>query len=190
VGNHEYSVWLGEPLGPTPPDVHSQQAVCRHIDSGNWSLATSVNGVLVTHAGLSEEYSGRFGTCVRRDARSLAAAINADFATTVSLGVDGANEARDLSSPLWYRPHEQTPPVIGVRQVAGHTPPEILRGDEAAEQWASRGLCLIDPFVRGWVRVGKRRSPVPLRYAVVEDGEVHVVEREGANRVAFKTCLC
>jgi hypothetical protein len=179
VGNHEFSVWLGEPLELVEPDLHVQVAVTQRIDAGEWPLAACVEGVLVTHAGLSEEYAVRFTTGERGSAEQLAAALNAEFAEAVSLGSAGVDEAIDWESPLWYRPSARTPSARGVLQVAGHTPIEVLRGDGAAETWASHGLHLVDPFVRRWVRVSESGWPAPLRYAAIEGGVVTVVEGEG-----------
>ena len=186
VGNHEFSVWLGEPLELVEPDLHVQVAVAQRIDSHEWQLATSVDGVLVTHAGLSEEYARRFTAQERGSAEQLAVALNAEFAGVVSLGPDRVDEAIDWESPLWYRPSERTPLARGIRQVAGHTPPEIVRGDGAeAETWASRGLHLVDPFVRRWVRIHESGQPAPLRYAVIDEGVVTVVEGEESSSATW-----
>lgn len=180
VGNHEFSLWCGRPLEPVAPDLHTQAWVAGRIESGEWSLSTSIDGVLVTHAGLSEEHARRFAPALRDNADLLASALNTEFAEAVSGGPDRADEEYDWESPLWYRPGEQAAPAQGVLQIAGHTPSEILRGDvAAAARWASRGLHLIDPFMRRWAQARKFSLPAPLRYAVVEDGEVIVVEGEG-----------
>jgi hypothetical protein len=177
VGNHEFCVWYGQPLELVEPDLHSQAEVTRRIDAGAWQLACCVEDVLVTHAGLSEEYLRRFAEPVRGDIEQLAAALNAEFASTVRRGPDASAEKDiDWESPLWYRPSDRSLPAEGIRQVAGHTPPESLRGAEAAVMWASHGFHLVDPYARRWVHVRQHRLPVPLRYAVIEGGTVRLVE--------------
>ena len=121
----------------------------------------------------------RFAAPERTGVARLASALNAEFAALVSHGPLGVDESIDWESPLWYRPSERTPSALGVLQIAGHTPLEMLRGDDSARMWASRGLYLIDPFVRRWVRLRESRLPAPLRYAVIDDGAVTVVEGEG-----------
>ncbi|HEY5433373.1 MAG TPA: hypothetical protein VIL06_08215, partial [Coriobacteriia bacterium] len=76
---------------------------------------------------------------------------------------------------LWWRPGSNGDPIPGVTQIAGHTPAEILAEADAAAHWAAKGVFLIDPYVRGW-RARDFLAPVPMRYAVIEDGAVRVVE--------------
>ena len=82
--------------------------------------------------GLSEEYARRFAAQERGSAELLAAALNTEFARVVSRGPDRVDQAIDWESPLWYRPSERTPLAKEVLQVVGHTPPEVLRSEDAA----------------------------------------------------------
>jgi hypothetical protein len=50
----------------------------------------------------------------------------------------------------------------------------MMADTDAAARWAQRGVHLIDPYVRGWRRRGFL-PPTPIRYAVIQDGAVRVV---------------
>lgn len=176
VGNHEFSAWDGHPIEPANVDMRVQDAVTRRIDSGTWLLAANAEGVLVTHGGLCESLGG-LGAVAPRDTEGLVAALNDAFAAAIRMGPGGAaGSVVYADGPLWYRPSERLHPLSTVTQVAGHTPAEILPGGDAAAVWAERGFHLIDPFVRGWAQGRAFSPPVPLRYAVIENGEVSVVD--------------
>ena len=180
VGNHEYAVWDGSPIETDILDLKVENEIARAIDSGLWHLAASADGVLITHAGLSEAFASHFGEVTVGGIEDLVVALNGEFAAAVMRGPGGVTGGPfQQNGPLWYRPTESLPPVSGVIQIAGHTPPEILDGDDIAGTWASDGLYLVDPFVRAWARRGGYRLPAPLRYAVIEQGEVSVVEDMG-----------
>lgn len=176
VGNHEYAVWDGRPIETDILDLSVESEIAQHIDSGMWMLAASADGVLVTHAGLCEAFASHLGPVADVPMEDLVAELNDEFAEAVARGPGATGGPFHENGPLWYRPSESLLPVAGVTQVAGHTPPEILDGDDVAGTWASRGLYLIDPFVRAWTRRGGYRLPAPLRYAVIESGEVSLVE--------------
>lgn len=180
VGNHEYAVWDGCPIEIDSLDYldsRVKSVVTRRIDSGEWKLATHVDGVLVTHAGVNETFAGDFESAAGRDVERFAEALNDEFRGAVEMGPGIATEGViHEEGPLWYRPNDNPSPLPGIVQVAGHTPPEILRGDDPATAWAARGIFLIDPFVRGWAGRRGYSPPIPVRYAVIEDGKITVVE--------------
>jgi hypothetical protein len=143
-----------------------------------WKVATCVDGVLVTHAGVSTRYQEALDHDCHGDPAQLAAYLNDAFTAAVRRELETGDWDEDgilgRSGPLWYRPlpwAEQLP-LPGVRQVAGHTPPQP--GLEA------RGFWMVDPCV--WMSMTD--APWRVRYAVIEDGGVAVVERELARRVA------
>ena len=177
VGNHEYSVWDGTPIENECLDLHVHAAVSRHIDEGLWLLAASAEGVLITHAGVSHAFASNLGWGIDGDVEGLVAALNVGFAAAVQLGPGrSTSDVIGQEGPLWYRPSGHPRPLSETVQVAGHTPPEILTGADPAGEWAALGLHLIDPFVRRWGQGRGYGPPIPLRYAVIEDGTVSVVE--------------
>ncbi len=179
VGNHEYAAWEGCPIeldSLNRLDVRVQSVVTRHIDAGDWMLAAHADGVLITHAGVGNGFAADLESA-GGDVGLLADALNAEFAGAVAMGPGVAVEGViQEDGPLWFRPGSRPPPLSGVAQVAGHTPPEIMRCHDPARAWAARGLYLIDPFVRRWLARLRYGAPVPVRYAVIEDGEVSVIE--------------
>lgn len=176
VGNHEIAVWYGHPLEPESLDAHVQAAVVRNIDAGRWKVAAVAGGVLITHGGVSNAFADELGAGMNGDTDHLADQLNRELELAVALGSDSCTcDALEEGGPLWYRPSEDLPPLGGVMQLAGHTPPELLWADGAAASWAKKGLFLIDPYVRRWVGRG-HPAPAPVRYAVIENSRVTVFE--------------
>jgi len=176
VGNHEYAVYDGWPLEPEvlPTDVEAD--VHRLIDGGLWRVAAESDGVLITHAGLSRSFAPDFEPFgAEHSVADFVASLNEEFAGAVKLGDFVAVRVVEEDGPLWYRPSESLPPLTGVLQVSGHTPPEMFGGSAVAECWAGVGFYMVDPCARCWRRRGFA-PPVPLRYAVIENGNVRVVE--------------
>lgn len=177
IGNHDYSVWDGTPIEDECLDLHVHAAITRRIDAGQWLLAASADGVLITHAGVSQAFAANLGAGAEGDAEVLAAALNVGFAAAVQMGPGrSTSNVVGEGGPLWYRPSAHARPLTSPVQVAGHTPPEILAGGNPAHVWAAAGLHLIDPFVRRWGQARGYAQPVPMRYAVIEDGRVSVIE--------------
>lgn len=176
VGNHEYSVFTRWPLEPEVLDPRVTEHVDRALTSGRWKLAAEADGVLITHAGVSDEYAYEFGVAGGCEVRRFVDALNEEFAGTVEIGVNATEGAIDTSGPLWYRPGESCLPLPGLIQVVGHTPLEFYARFGTLGRWQAAGLHFVDPFVRAW-RERRYREPVPFRYALIEDGEVAFVER-------------
>jgi hypothetical protein len=64
-------------------------------------------------------------------------------------------------SPLWFRPG-LLQPLLGIVQVAGHTPAERLPKDE--------GFYSIDPYSRHGFTKDR------YRYAIIQDGKVEIFD--------------
>jgi len=180
VGNHEFAAWEGFPLeydGLERMDPHVLSRVMQRINAGDWLLAAHADDVLVTHAGVCESFALDFASAARGDVARFVSALNEEFAGAVEAGPGVTTEGviRE-DGPLWYRPRDAVPPLRGVTQVAGHTPPEILAGPDPARYWGSRGIHLIDPNVRRWIARLRCGARPPVRHALVEDGTVTVVE--------------
>ncbi len=137
-----------------------------------WKAATCVEGVLVTHAGVSAVYEDIFvGEC-RSDTAMLAERLNADFRAVVAreprLGDWYEHPLLSDYGPFWFRPwpYSQFSPLPGCVQVAGHTPP--------LKHLRNTGFHMIDPssFSASNICTGMGW----YRYAIVEAGAVRVEE--------------
>jgi Calcineurin-like phosphoesterase len=177
VGNHEYGAFTGRPVEGEPLDPAFVQRVTESIGSGRWRLAASADGVLITHAGVDKRFAVGPESGDSGGADLIARALNDQFEIAVATRSGKVGSVVGPSGPLWWRPGYYGDPVPGVTQVAGHTPPEIMAETDAAARWAERGVHLIDPYVRGW-RMRGFLPPTPIRYAVIEDGGVRVVNGE------------
>jgi hypothetical protein len=173
VGNHEFGVFTGWPIESEPIEPGVLRRVSDDLASGRWHLAAEADGVLITHAGLGDGFLADFESA--GSAASLAERLNTEFARAIEAGELAGGRVVDTEGPLWWRPGMGGEPLPGLTQVIGHTPVEVMHQPGAAELWAARGIYLIDPWVRGWRQRGFE-PPVPVRYAVIEDGSVRVVE--------------
>ena len=161
VGNHEWVYFTGSSLEPEPVDSRVLERVDANLTSGSWRLAAEADGVLITHAGASVDLQDKY-----EEAGSVS-----EFVARLNAGFEGAiaNVALEDADPLWWRPGRADLPLEGVVQVMGHTPIEFYNRPDAAALMEQLGLYLIDPWVRGW-RKRAFAPPVPVRYAVIEDG--------------------
>jgi hypothetical protein len=177
AGNHEWGAFTGRPIEGARLDPVLVRRVKQSITSARWRLATTADGVLVTHAGVGQRFWLGSGSGDGGTAELIAQVLNGEFEGAVASRSRKKGSVVGYSGPLWWRPGYDGEPLAGVTQVAGHTPPETIGEIGSAEHWAENGLYLIDPFVRGW-RLRGFEPPAPIRYAVVEDGAVRVVDGE------------
>ena len=164
--------FTGSSLEPEPVDSRVLQRVGANLISGSWKLAAEADGVLITHAGVSEGLRDKYEEA--GSVAEFAARLNAGFGRAVEDAALHSVELED-ADPLWWRPGWGSEPLSDVLQVIGHTPIEFYNRPDAAELMEQLGLYLVDPWVRGWRERGFK-PPVPVRYAVIEDGVVRVVE--------------
>ena len=108
IGDHDHATMLGYFIGEQSLASRGyRQALLRRFSSGALSLVTHVDGVLISHAGLSRAFAPDFAT-VRRDPVRLAHLINEEFRRALerqlSLGM-ARPEPRTLDghSPMWLR---------------------------------------------------------------------------------------
>lgn len=193
VGNHEvavlldFGVWgtdwdsrefrqllLDKVLGTAPPDAPAPDAPVPDA----WKVATCHQGVLITHAGVSTRYQAALDQECHGDPVQLAAHLNAEFQAAVRRELETGEWDEDgilgRSGPLWFRPlpYADRLPLAGVRQVVGHTPPQ--------PELEARGFWMVDPCA--WMSM--MDASWRVRYAVIEDWEVAVMERELARSAA------
>jgi len=174
VGNHEYALFVDRALEAEPVDPAVEAHVRERISCGRWGVVTEADGVLVSHAGVSQYFAGEFSQAVGRSLGEFVDAVNDAFWRALASPDSALEGVCGQSGPLWYRPRGGMAPLRGVVQVAGHTPIGLLHRSDEAERLAKGGFHLVDPNVRQW-RAEGYPPPAPLRYAVIEAGHVRVV---------------
>jgi len=179
-GNHDIACAFE--LDITPQDAAGRALSARLREralsaTSKWSFAFPVDGILVTHGGVSETWRDTFSDCdcdVNRLAGALnAAAFQAVQAQSQLMGGDWPDGILGFDGPLWFRPIDDGLPLIGVSQVVGHTPIEFL-GPNADDSLSMFGVTAIDP---GAYRFNHTEGPGDhYRCAVVEDGGVRILK--------------
>jgi hypothetical protein len=185
VGNHEMAFFAGDTIDEGPHvDPPLFALVRERVLAGAWKVAAEVEGVIVTHAGVSRSLLPMWERA-DRDPAMFAGMLNERWRTELPIAERGefgmgASLILGPEGPLWWRPLLADSVLPGARQVAGHTPIELLGRGRAARELERRGLHLVDPFTRGWVQAG-RPDPPPCRYAVVASSDV-TVHGDGGRR--------
>jgi predicted phosphodiesterase len=162
-GNHEVSVLLNKPVTPQSLVSWEYQAMFEKLvrdPEQPWKVATAHDGVLITHAGVSQVYHRALYGYEEMGADYVADYFNKRF----ELILDVPEIALDFwanDSPLWFRPGLMAP-LPGIVQVAGHTPAEMLPKDE--------NYYSVDPYSR------HNFSRDRYRYAEIIDGDVQVYD--------------
>jgi len=174
-GNHDVAVLLDRFVYPCSGESRGfRDEFTERYRSGAWRLATCVEGVLITHAGISADYAPLWEEC-GRDPERMATRLNSEFRAVVDYLLTSGR--KDLHppvlgnfGPLWFRPPNESRELLlqGAVQVVGHTPCR-LPGVVAEVQQA--GYYLVDPDVLGGLPPDERDR---YRYALIEDGEVSV----------------
>ena len=179
IGDHDHATMLGYFIGEQSPASRDyRQALLQRFNSGALSLVTHVDGVLISHAGLSRTFAPDFAA-VGRDPELLAQLINEEFRRALerqlALGM-AQPEPRTLDghSPMWLRVDDADvgPERLleGIEQITGHTTPSVFRHWTEAD-FRAAGLYLIDPGSYG---LDSRDHPRHYRYGVIREGMVSV----------------
>ena len=174
LGNHDVPVLLDLELYPQDPESPTFQPflwekVLQADRSNAWKVATCVEGVLITHAGVSEEYRQVFEGQCQADPARLADHLNTVFLALVEREprVSEWDDKGILSEdgPFWFRPrpYSHLLPLAGCVQVVGHTPP--ISGLEAS------GFYMVDPCAFAGMDDLRR-----YRYGVIEDARIWIEE--------------
>ena len=172
VGNHELAVLVDYPLAEqTAASRGLRQLLLDRVLSTDpcsaWRAATCIDGVLVTHAGISSLYARVFAEHCDRDPARLAEHLNQVFVDAVRRQLETGRWDRagilGDDGVLWFRPRPWSSllPLANVVQVTGHTPP-----DEALRP---KGFYMVDPCVWMEPDVSSR-----YRYAIIEAGSVRI----------------
>jgi hypothetical protein len=185
-GNHDVAVLLGQTIAPQDPESPKLRPhFGQRFREGVWKLALCVEGVLITHAGLSRAYRHDWEAC-DQDPERLAARLNEEFRLVLGPYVRGEADSDwpdddkpsllDDMGPLWFRPTPALPEGLlqGAIQVCGHSPFDGREHRALAQQ----GLHVVDPtLVLGIMH----DHGITYRYAVIEGGAVRVEEGVAAD---------
>jgi hypothetical protein len=183
IGNHDLAVLLDIPVWPQEPDSPRYRPllidkVLNNDPAHAWRAVTAVQGVLVSHAGISARYERLFRETCHGQPGMFADQVNEEFREAVRRWLDSGEKERDAHAhfrglfgdygPFWFRPppFSHARPLAGVTQVSGHSP--------AVDDLAKDGFYMIDPSV--WL--ADLGEPLRFRYAVIEEGRVRVEEGE------------
>lgn len=181
AGNHEVAAALGLHITPQhKASLERGPEFAERMIEGDWPLAVAVDDWLITHAGLSSTFSDVM-QLAGGDVRVFAAELNERFVnemraaiSDVPLTWDDLERYRIIGGsvgPLWFRPYGPESLLWGLRQVVGHTAPEMY-DLEQKQQFERAEYLLVDPGGHGGGRI-----VAPLyRYAIIEDGKARVVD--------------
>ncbi len=173
LGNHEVGVLLDFTVYPRTEESQACRRVLfdrtLNVDPGRaWKAAACIEGVLVTHAGVSVQYQRVFREECQGDPLLLAAHLNASFLAAIRRELETGEWEKDGilgdQGPTWFRPrHSYLQTLSGLQQAVGHTPP--------MPELEKTGLYMVDPCA--WLGM---KDTGRFRYAVIEDGRVRVEE--------------
>lgn len=178
AGNHEVAAAVGLKIVPQhAATLERGPQLATHFAEGTWPLALEADGWLITHAGVSSALSDVISR-VNQDPVALAAELNRMFraemtAAMASMPLEWPDMERfrligGEMGPLWFRPMRLIDLPSGLRQIVGHTPPELLP-DSGRALLESSGWLLIEPG-------GHAGGGRAFRYALIEHGEARVFE--------------
>ena len=191
-GNHDVAVLLdyfidGQEPGSRPAFTGVFRDEFRREGQLRWRLAVRVQGVFVTHAGISTDYLNDylFADKSRRvdDPDGFVQRLNDTFDQAVRRQLktclrDKYDRIMGRRAPHRFRPFraDMGPHVIlpGVTQVAGHSAPETYSGHWTGRQLADAGLHIVDPSYQS------RSGSGGFRYGVISGGHVTVVDEATA----------
>lgn len=189
AGNHEVSAALGLRISPQHPEsLERGSEFAERFASGVWPLAVEVEGFLITHAGVSATLSDLIDRA-GGEVAAVAERLNHLFRSEVEsaraqapLAWEDIERLRLCGSPagpLWFRPRSAAQLPSGLRQIVGHTPPEMYP-PETLDALEHAGWLLVESGGHGATAVTCRRGGRILypsvRYAVIEDGTARLVE--------------
>ena len=179
IGNHDQAIALGYWIGEQQEASKAfREPLLERLRTRRVNLVTSVDGVLISHAGLTRVFAADFDELGHDPAR-LAARLNDEYHAAVRRQLEHGRELPeprilDEWSPQRLRVDDaDVGPgrlLDGAEQIAGHTTPTVFRRwTEAA--FRAAGLHVIDPGTYG---LGPGDHPRHYRYAVIQGGAVRV----------------
>ena len=179
IGNHDQAIALGYWIGEQQEANKAfREPLLERLRRRRIDLVTSIDGVLISHAGLTRVFAADFHALGRDPAR-LAARMNDEYHAAVERQLEHGRELPeprilDEWSPQRLRVDDaDVGPgrlLDGVEQIAGHTTPTVFRRWTTA-MFRAAGLHAIDPGTYGR---GPGDHPRHYRYAVIQGGAVRV----------------
>ncbi|MCX6374351.1 MAG: metallophosphoesterase [Actinobacteria bacterium] len=179
IGNHDQAIALGYWIGEQQEaNKVFREPLLERLRTRRLNLVTSVDGVLISHAGLTRVFAADFRELGRDPAR-LAARLNREHHAAVGRQLAHGRELPeprilDEWSPQRLRVDDaDVGPgrlLDGVEQIAGHTTSTVFRRWTTA-MFRAAGLHAIDPGTYG---LGPGDHPRHYRYAVIQGGVVRV----------------
>lgn len=157
IGNHELAIATRTLI--CPQDFRSwsfEDFITDKIINRQWGVVTLWDRVVISHAGFSMEYESELS---RKTAPEFVDSVNRRFFDRF---LTSDLEFTGMQGPLWWRPDAYRSPAQSIKQIVGHTPPELLK--------SYRNFHVIDPY--NSTKFEKDR----FRYAIIQDGEVTVVD--------------
>lgn len=156
-GNHDLAVVLNQAIWPQ--NQYDNEARNMIIENQkDFRVATHVNDILVTHAGLTDYFYNKYFDREISNTREIV-----DYLNNLLL-----SEFWQDASPLWYRPGFRSKPMP-IQQVVGHTPPEWI-DCECSTTINQANFISVDPYS------SKGFGPDRYRYVVVENNTIHIMD--------------
>ena len=172
LGNHE--LWHLDGYRDFEGSVFHSSVTLERMLAREWVMAAIVDDILITHAGVSHQFASERGLA-SQSATEIAAWLNGQtrllalrFTNDEPTGDEGDLLAG--GSPIWFYPSPSNWPLASIRQVTGHRVPgyQLEWGEVAA--YEQDGFYHVDPGVRVY------DGQTHIRYAIIEDGEVQIVD--------------
>jgi hypothetical protein len=161
IGNHELAHLIGEWINPYDQalDITMREKWKDDYANGYFHVMTEIEGIHLSHAGLSREYNVEYENFTFQHA----------YGMTI-YGRPLAFSEYDLwkdSSPVWFRA-DTYKDLWQVPQIFGHTPEEYYNENQR-EDFTNHEFYLIDPYSRK-----SFHKPNYFKYAIIENGKVIV----------------
>ena len=186
-GNHDVAVLLDyhidyQELESRPHFTGPFRDEFRRTGAGRWRLAVRVQGVLVTHAGVSTDYLNDYlyadkshrvddpDGFVQRLNDMFDRAARRQLESSLPDKLDRIMGRRAPHRFRVFRPDMTGLVLPGVVQVAGHSAPETHGSEQQRQALARQGFHIVDPSYH--LRAGHGG----FRYAVIENGQVKVID--------------
>jgi len=176
LGNHE--LWHIDGYRDYDGIVFRSNLVLEKMLTGAWVMAIEVDGVLITHAGVSQFYAERWdldGLAAAEIARRLnsqARLVGLRFINDEPSGDEA--ELLEGHGPAWYYPDPMRWPLTSIPQITGHRVPGYQVDWPMIALYEEDRFYHIDPGVR--VHEYENDERTHIRYAVIEAGEVTIVD--------------
>jgi predicted phosphodiesterase len=154
-GNHDLAPILGKHIHPVSDydtEVYNKIRSIKHC----FRIASYQDDILLTHAGLSQFFYDNYFDIDINNTKEIS-----DYLNHMSL-----ESVWNDQSPIWFRPSKWYDPKVGLRQIAGHTPPDYFKYYNIAYP----DYYTVDPYsINGF---GTDR----YRYAVIENSGIQIFD--------------